>query len=76
MKLRLAALAQRRAHVVAEIDRQRMQVRAGTAAIRQDLVYAGLSFLATRLLARRPWLRALALAALAVAVGSRLVGRR
>jgi hypothetical protein len=69
---RLAALVQRRAHLIADIDRERASLRSTYASIRQDLVYAGFGLMAGRLLARHTWLRAAALAVLAILAGSQL----
>jgi hypothetical protein len=69
---KLAVLAQRRAHLIANIDRERESLRGTYAAIRQDLVYAGLGLMAGRLMARHAWLRTASLVALAIVAGSRL----
>jgi hypothetical protein len=65
VKARLRAIARRRRALLAEIRRQRAAQRVTIAALRQELAFAGLGLIAGRLLARRPWLRALALGALA-----------
>jgi hypothetical protein len=70
---RLTALVQRRAHLIADIDRERASLRGIYGVIRQDLVYAGFGLMAGRLLARHTWLRTATLAALAIVAGSRLV---
>ena len=67
MRARLQVLAQQRAELLVEIDQQRGQLRARAKLVRQDLAYAAAGFLVARVLARRPWLRALALASLAFA---------
>jgi hypothetical protein len=69
---KLAALAQRRARLIADIDRERESVRDTYAVIRQDLVYAGLGLMAGRLVARHAWLRTASLVVLAIVAGSRL----
>jgi hypothetical protein len=70
---RLAALIQRRARLIADINRERTSLRGTYGVIQQDLVYAGLGLMAGRLLTRYPWLRTTTLAALAIFAGSRLV---
>jgi hypothetical protein len=72
MMQRLQALAQRRAQLIADIQRERSIVRSTMAVMQQDLVYAGLGLMAGRLLTRHVWLRSITLAVLAVAAGSRL----
>jgi hypothetical protein len=72
---RLAAVVQRRAHLIADIERERASLRSSYASIRQDLVYAGLGLMAGRLLARHTWLRAATLVVLAVLAGSQLTGK-
>jgi hypothetical protein len=72
---RLAALVQRRAHLIADIDRERASLRGTYGVIRQDLVYAGFGLMAGRLLARHAWLRTATLAVLATFAGSRLVAK-
>jgi hypothetical protein len=69
---KLAVLAQRRAHLIANIDRERESLRGTYAVIRQDLVYAGLGLMAGKLMARHAWLRTASLVALAIVAGSRL----
>ena len=76
MNGRLQDLSQRRARLIEEIGRQRAELSGRIATARQSLAYAGLGLLATQLLARRPWLRLLAIAGLAIAAGNRLVARR
>jgi hypothetical protein len=68
---RLAALVQRRAHLIADIDRERASLHITYAIIRQDLVYVGFGLIAGRLLARHTWLRIATLAVLAIVAGSR-----
>lgn len=75
MKARLGAIARRRAALAVEIGQQRAAQRAIMAALRQEIAFAGLGLIAGRLLVRRPWLRALALGALA-AVAARRVATR
>jgi hypothetical protein len=72
MMPKLAALAQRRSQLVADIDRERENIRGTYAVIRQDLVYAGLGIMAGRLMAHHAWLRTASLAVLAIVAGSRL----
>jgi hypothetical protein len=69
---RLAALAQRRAYLIADIERERTSLRGTYGVIRQDLVYAGFGLMAGRLIARHAWLRTATLAVLAIAAGIRL----
>lgn len=69
---RLKVLALRRAHLVEEIGRERSVFHTDYAAIRQDLVYAGLGLMVGKLLARHTWLRTITLSALAIIAGSRL----
>ncbi len=76
MNPQLLNLAQRRARLVAEIGQQRAELGGRLATARQSLAYAGIGLLATQLLARRPWLRVLALAGLVIAAGSRLAAHR
>jgi hypothetical protein len=72
---RLTALVQRRAHLIADIDRERANLRGTYAVIRQDFVYAGFGLMAGRLLARHAWLRTATLAVLAIVAGSRLAAK-
>jgi hypothetical protein len=69
---KLTVLAQRRAHLIADIDRERESLRGIHADIRQDLIYAGLGLMAGRLMARHAWLRTASLVGLAIVAGSRL----
>lgn len=69
---RLTALVQRRAHLIADIDRERANLGGIYAVIRQDLVYAGFGLIVGRLLVRHAWLRSATLAVLAIVAGSRL----
>ena len=69
---KIAALAQRRACLIADIDRERKNLRGTYAVIRQDLVYAGLGLMAGKLMARHTWLRAVSLVVLAIVAGNRL----
>lgn len=71
MKARLHAIALRRAALAVEIQRQRTARRMMMGALRQDIAFAGLGLVAGRLLVRRPWLRALALGALAALAARR-----
>lgn len=75
MKARLRAIARRRAALAVEIGQQRAARRLMMEALREDLAFAGLGLIAGRMLVRRPWLRALALGALA-AVAARRVATR
>ena len=75
MNAPLQALALRRALLIAEIGQQRAALGGRLAAVRHDLAYAGLGLLATQLLARRPLLRVLVIAGLAIAAGTRLAAR-
>lgn len=75
MMPRQAALAQRRAHLIADIERERSTLRSTVAVIRQDLVYASLGFMAGRLLTRHAWLRTITLAVLTMAAGRHLSAR-
>jgi hypothetical protein len=72
MMSKLAALAQRRARVIADIQRERSFLRNTIAVVRKDLVYASLGLMAGRLLTRNTWLRTITLAVLAVAAGKGL----
>jgi hypothetical protein len=72
MMTRLAALAERRACVIADIQRERNILRSTVAVIRQDMVYAGLGLLAGRLLTHHAWLHTITLAVLAIAAGKGL----
>jgi hypothetical protein len=75
MMSRLQALAQRRARLIADIQRERSMVRSCVAMLRQDLVYASLGLMAGRLLTHHAGLRAITLAVLAVVAGSRLTAK-
>jgi hypothetical protein len=69
---RLKTLSQRRAHLVAEIGRERGVFHTDYAAIRQDLAFAGLGLMVGKLLTRHTWWRAISLAVLAIIAGRRL----
>jgi hypothetical protein len=64
----LATLAMRRAALVLEIGRQRLAMRDGAAAMREQFAWAGLAVMAGQSLRSRGWSRALALGALALAL--------
>ena len=57
MKARLRAIAQRRAMLSVEIGEQRTTLREVLAGVRNDLAWAGLGLLASRVAARHRWLR-------------------
>jgi hypothetical protein len=69
------AIAQRRRRLGAEIDQQRAVLRETLAVVQQDVALAGLGLVVGRVLVRRPWLRALALGALAAVAARRLAIR-
>lgn len=75
MKVRLNAMAQRRAVLGAEIEQQRDALRETLAALRKDVALAGLGLIAGQALVRRPWLRALALGGLAALAARRQATR-
>jgi hypothetical protein len=64
----LSVLALRRAALVVDIGRQRAAMRAGTAALREQLAWARLAVLAGQAFGGRGWSRALTLGALAAAI--------
>jgi hypothetical protein len=72
---RLTALVQRRAHLIADIDRERASLGGIYAVIRQDLVYAGFGLIIGRLMVRHAWLRSATFAVLAIVAGSRLTAK-
>jgi hypothetical protein len=75
LKARLHAIAQRRRGLGAEIEQQRAVLRETLAVVQQDVALAGLGLVVGRVLVRRPWLRALALGALAAVAARRLAIR-
>lgn len=75
MRTRLQAIARRRAELAGEIGRQRAALGESLAEVRQAVAFAGAGLVISRVLARRPWLRALALGALAVVAARRLAVR-
>lgn len=72
MMSRLQSLAQRRALLVADIQRERSICRSTFTAIRQDLAYAGLGLMAGQLLTRIAWMRTITLTVLGLATVIRL----
>jgi hypothetical protein len=77
VKARLQAIALQRAVLAGEIGRQRTALGETLGVLRNDIALAGLGLVVGRVLVRRPWLRALALGALAaIAVGNRPAFRR
>jgi hypothetical protein len=75
MNARLADLEHRRIDLILQIGRERARLHSRMQAVRHDLAYVGMGLLLARLFARRPWLRALALGALAIAAGNQLKSR-
>lgn len=75
MRARLQTIAQRRAKLAGEIGRQRAALGESLAEMRQAVAFAGAGLVISRVLARRPWLRALALGALAVVATRRIAVR-
>lgn len=75
VKARLHAIARQRAMLSAEIEQKRAALRETLATLRKDLALAGLGLIAGQALVRRPWLRALALGALAALAARRLATR-
>lgn len=63
---RLEAIAVRRAALLTESEQARQAIRVSGGALRSDLSLALLGLSLTRLLARRPWLGALALGVVAI----------
>jgi hypothetical protein len=72
VKARLNAIALRRAALALEIHVQRTAQRETLAVLRNDIAFARLGLVVGRVLVRRPWLRALALGALAAVAAGRL----
>jgi hypothetical protein len=73
VKARLEAIAQRRDSLSREIGRERIATREMLGAVRNDIALAGLGLAVSRLLVRRPWMRALVLGALAAFAAKRVV---
>ena len=72
---RLEALAMRRAALLVESEQARQAIRISGGALRSDLSVALLGLSLTRLLARRPWLGALALGVVAILAARRRATR-
>jgi hypothetical protein len=72
VKARLHAIALQRAVLAGEIEQQRTALRETLGVLRNDIAFAGLGLVVGRVLVRRPWLRALALGALAAVAAKRL----
>jgi hypothetical protein len=64
-------LEKRRIQVISQITDSRREVRATLSDARKDVVVAGLRFLAHRFLAKHPFLRTVAIAALALGAKKR-----
>ncbi len=76
MIFNLEGIAYRRARLIADIDRERLNLRDTTAILRQDIAYASLGLVVGKLSSRHAWMRGTifaALAALAVTAGGRLI---
>lgn len=69
----LEIIARRRSRLIADIDRQRINLLDTTAVIRHDMVYAGLGLIAGKLSSRHAWLRGIILVLVALAAGGRLM---
>ena len=65
-------LEKRRVHVISQIADTRCEMRATLSDARKDVVLAGLGFLAHRFLAKHPFLRTVAIAALALGAKRRI----
>lgn len=76
MKARLRAIARRRAMLCAEIAEERAMLREVLAEVRTDLVWAGLGFLASRIVARHRWLRRMVMLGGVAAMVARHVATR
>jgi hypothetical protein len=68
----LRAIALRRTNLTAEIEEQRAAMTEALAGMRIQLAFAGLGLVATRILVRRPWLRAAVLGLLGAVAALRL----
>jgi hypothetical protein len=63
---RLAQLAKRRTELVAQIGQSRQSMRTNLLGTRNEFIFAGLGIVLTRLLAKHPILRTVALIAFAL----------
>jgi hypothetical protein len=73
MIFNLEGIAHRRSRLIADIDRERINLRDTTAVIRQDMIYASLGLMVGKLSSRHAWLRGVILAVFAIAASSRLM---
>lgn len=63
MIFNLNKIAHRRSRLIADIDRERLNLRDTAAVIRQDMVYAGLGLIVGKLSSRHTWVRGVIFAA-------------
>lgn len=76
MIVNLEKIAHRRSRLIADIDRERLNLRDTAAVIRQDMVYASLGLVIGKLTSHHAWVRGIifaALAAFAVTSSGRLM---
>jgi predicted DNA-binding ribbon-helix-helix protein len=73
MIFKLEGIARRRSQLIADIDRERINLRDMTSAVRQDMAYATLGLMVGKLSSRHAWIRGIILAAFAIAASSRLM---
>lgn len=65
MIVNLEKIAHRRSRLIADIDRERLNLRDTAAVIRQDMVYASLGLIVGKLSSRHAWVRGIIFAAFA-----------
>jgi NaMN:DMB phosphoribosyltransferase len=73
MIFNLEGIARRRSRLIADIDRERINLRDTTAVIRQDMIYASLGLMVGKLSSRHVWLRGFILAVAAIAASRHLM---
>jgi hypothetical protein len=72
---RLTQLALRRAELIEQIGHSRSAIKTDSLGARKEIVLASLGFIITRILAKHPTLRAIAVIALAVSKKDTIFGR-
>jgi hypothetical protein len=73
MIFNLEGIERRRSRLIADIDRERINLRGTTSVIRQDLLYASLGLMAGKLSSRHVLLHGIILAIVAIAAIDRLI---
>jgi hypothetical protein len=73
MIFNLEGIERRRSRLIADIDRERINLRGTTSVIRQDLLYASLGLMVGKLSSRHVLLRGIMLAIVVIAAIGRLI---